>query len=51
MGYRIAVFVLGVVLEHLANLEEKHDKHRLGELRLGSRQETYEQRSESGYGH
>ena len=36
----IAALALGIALKEFAHLEEQHHKHRLGELRLGTRQET-----------
>ena len=42
---------LGITLEKFANLEEKHYKHSLGKLCLGSRQKAYAQGSDCSYRH
>ena len=51
LGNGVATLVFGVMLKELAHLEKQHDKHRLGKLHLGTRQETDEQRTDGGYGH
>ena len=43
--------MLGIVLKQFANLEEQHDEDGLGKLRLHSRQEADEQRTDSGDAH
>ena len=48
---RHTAFALGGSLKELAQLEEEHDEDRLGELRLGSRQEAYAECADGGDAH
>ena len=49
--YAVAALALSIAFKHLAYLKEQHDEHRLGKLRLGSRQETYAESPHRGYRH
>ena len=51
MGDAITTLTLGIALEELANLEEEHDKHCLGVLRLSTRQETDAEGTDGGDRH
>ena len=51
LGDRFAAVVLGHILEDLADLEEEHDKDRLGELRFGPWQEPDRKSSDGGDSH
>ena len=50
-GTRFPAAAFRDALEELAHLEEQHDEHRLGELRLGARQEADGERAQRGDGH
>ena len=43
MRYTIMAFLFGKLFKELTNLEKKHHKHRLGELRFRSREKAYTQ--------
>ena len=47
----LAALSLGVALEELTNLEEQHDEHRLGELRLSAGQEPDAEGTDGGHRH
>ena len=51
MGDAVTAPALGIALEELAHLEEKHHEHGLGELGLGARQETNAKCADGGDGH
>ena len=51
VGDRFPAAAFRDALEELAHLEEQHDEHRLGELRLGARQEADGERAQRGDGH
>ena len=51
MGDGLAAPALGDAFEQLAHLEEQHDEHSLGELRLGAREEADGEGSERCHAH
>ena len=51
VGDRFPAAAFRDALEELAHLEEQHDEHRLGELRLGARQEADGECAQRGDGH
>ena len=51
MGDALTTLALGIAFEKLAYLEEKHDEHRLGVLRLGSGKEADAESANGGDGH